>query len=220
MRIGSFVIDRDPVYVGTRTLRVISAGLLLLGVVALGFAAVQLVRSFVVSPAPLKLPVALVEGASVEEAFEHRLQTAYAQTRVTANGDGMFLTTNDPTRTEMVLGAAGEVLLAVAIGTSALLLRPLLASIADGRPFAPGNARRLAHVALITTAAAVLVPLIPRVATMQVLDRLELVEEGSPFLFGMTFSLTPVILFPLVLLVLAEAFRQGEKLHRDVEGLV
>jgi hypothetical protein len=44
--------------------------------------------------------------------------------------------------------------------------------------------------------------------------------ESQPVRFGASIPLTAAIGFPLVFLVLAEAFRQGEKLHHDVEGLV
>ena len=42
----------------------------------------------------------------------------------------------------------------------------------------------------------------------------------GPFAVGATLTIGPALLFGLLLLVLAEAFRQGERLSQDVEGLV
>lgn len=220
MRVGSFVIDRDPVYVGSGTLRVMTHLLAAVGVVALGVGLVLLGAALTGSPESLRLPVSLAEGATGEQADAHITDRAYAQSGFSEGENGHRLTSNEPTRTEILLDASADVLLAVAIGVSALLLRPVLASIAHGQPFGSGNARRLAYLAVVTVIPAALVPVLPQLAALSVLDRLALAERDSPFVMGVQLSLTPVLLLPLVFLVLAEAFRQGEKLHRDVEGLV
>ncbi|GLY18336.1 hypothetical protein Kisp01_53500 [Kineosporia sp. NBRC 101677] len=224
MRLGAFVIERDPVYVGTRSLQIISHTLALVGVIALGASAVLLGASVFRSHQSIDLPVQLQDTAVVARVGDFVTQNARTRAELAVSDGELALKVIDPPRLEILLGNAGPILLGLAIGISAFLLRPVLLSVANAQPFRPGNARRLAHVAVVTTCAAVLVPVSPALTTMFALDRLGLTggREGgdSPFVFGVSFSLTLVIVLPVVLLVLAEAFRQGEKLHRDVEGLV
>ena len=63
-------------------------------------------------------------------------------------------------------------------------------------------------------------PVLPQIGSLVVLDRLGLVGPGSPFVAGATLTIGPALLAGLLLLVLAEAFRQGERISDDVEGLV
>ena len=117
--------------------------------------------------------------------------------------------------------ARGDALLQwTAAGASALALRRLVMRVGRGEPFAPGGARCFAVVAGAVAVASYAAPLLPAAAAARVLARLGLDGPGSPLVV----STSPLDLAPLLviglLLALAEAFRQGEKLARDAEGLV
>ena len=135
-------------------------------------------------------------------------------------GSELELSAPGSTVLEQLLSRGDAAVLGLAVGLGAWLLRPLLASVAAGRPFGAGNARRLAGLASVVVVAAGIGPLLPQIASLAVLDRLDLVGPDSPFVMGLTFAFTPAVLTGLLLLVLAEAFRQGERLSADVEGLV
>ncbi len=119
---------------------------------------------------------------------------------------------------EQLLARGDIALLGLVVGAGALLLVPLLRSVAAGRPFEPGSARRLALLASVVAVHGVIGPLLPAAATAMVLARTGLGEPGV---------LEPGVVFPFApfalaagLLVAAEAFRRGEQIADDVEGLV
>ena len=125
----------------------------------------------------------------------------------------------DSTVVEQLLSRGDAAVLGLAVGLGAWLLTPVLRSIAAGRPFGAGNSRRLAGLAVVVAVAGSIGPLLPQFAALAVLDRLALAGPGSPFVPGVTLSFLPIAVVGLVL-VLAEAFRQGERIDSDVEGLV
>ncbi len=120
---------------------------------------------------------------------------------------------------ERLLAGADIALIGLAVLVGAVLLRRLLLTVAEGRPFAPGNARRLAVIAVLVGGVGTLAPALPDLAGMLVLDRLDAVGPDSPYGFGVSFPLLPLLVTP-VLLALAEAFRRGAELADDVRGLV
>ena len=136
-------------------------------------------------------------------------------------GDGVatVLESWESTVTEQLLSRGDAAVLGLAVGLGAWLLAPVLESIAAGRPFGGGNARRLAWLAVVVAVAGSIGPLLPQYGSIAVLDRLGLVGPASPFVVATTFSFLPLVIGGL-LLVLAEAFRQGERIDSDVEGLV
>ncbi|GLY31771.1 DUF2975 domain-containing protein [Kineosporia sp. NBRC 101731] len=232
-------LKNDPRYVSPTMLRVITWIMLAVGAVSAVVAIVLLVASVTGSPRTQDVPVQLTDGASTERATGYVAERATesggdpgsssatgAHTRqagrssFTAGNDGPVLSAADPTRPERLLNNGGAILLGATVAVGTLLLRPVLTSIAAGRPFGSGNSSRLNLLAAVTGSAAVLVPLLPQFAALLTLDRLGLFGTGSPFVMGLGLSLAPVVGLSVLLVVLAEAFRQGEKLHRDVEGLV
>ena len=118
---------------------------------------------------------------------------------------------------EQLLGRGDLAVLGLSVGIGALLLLPVLRSIAGGRPFEHGNARRIALVAVLLGVNGVVVPLLPAAATAMVLARTG--ADVEVFEQGVTFTLLPFALVAAVLVV-AEAFRRGEQIADDVEGLV
>ncbi len=125
---------------------------------------------------------------------------------------------SDSTVTEQLLARGDLAVIGLSVGAGALLLLPVLRSIAAGEPFAHGNARRIAVVAVLVGANGALVPLLPAAATAMVLGRTGASLEGV-FEQSVNFPLLPFALVA-ALLVVAEAFRRGEQIADDVEGLV
>ncbi|WP_299954042.1 DUF2975 domain-containing protein [uncultured Modestobacter sp.] len=121
---------------------------------------------------------------------------------------------------EQLLARGDAAVLGLAAGVAAWLLRPVLASIAAGHPFEPGNARRLAGLAVLVVLAGGIGPLLPQLASLAVLDRLGQAGPGGAFVPGVTLTVVPALLAGVLLLVLAEVFRQGEGTSWDVEELV
>jgi hypothetical protein len=207
---------RKSTYVSPSTVRWTSALLGLAGAVAAVAGPVYAING------------ATQAGAAVEVAVELRGSEQLAG--VTAglpenarllSGDGVdtVLSSWGSTVAEQLLSRGDAAVIGLAVGLGAWLLDPVLESIAAGRPFGGRNARRLAWLALVVAVAGSIGPVLPQVGTLAVLDRLGLAGPGSPFTVGATFSLLPLVLGGL-LLVLAEAFRQGERIDSDVEGLV
>lgn len=126
----------------------------------------------------------------------------------------------DSTRTEQLLSRGHLALIGIGLSLVALLLRPVLTSIAAARPFGAANARRLAQLAVVTVVVTHLAPLLPTLAAGQVLGRLGLDGPGSPLHVVPWFHLGAWDLVALLTLVLAEAFRQGERSERELDGLV
>jgi hypothetical protein len=139
--------------------------------------------------------------------------------RVETGDASLVLRAPDSTLAEQLLSRAGALVLGLSLGVGGVLLRRLLLSIAEGRPFRSGNARRLAVIAVLVAAAGTLAGVLPDIAGVLVLDRLGLTGPDEPFAVGVTFPLRPVLVAP-VILALAEAFRRGAELADDVDGLV
>ncbi|GAA3612388.1 hypothetical protein GCM10022223_30590 [Kineosporia mesophila] len=215
-------VKNDQRYVSPTVLRVITWIMLVVGVVSAVVAIVLLVTSVAGSPRAQDVAVELIDGATIDQATSYVTGTAAgtADTSFTAGNDGLVVSAAGPTRFEMLLNNGGTILLGITVAVGAFLLRLVLTSIAAGRPFGSGNSSRLNLLGAVTGSAAVLVPLLPQFATLLTLERLGLFTAGSPFVMGVGLSLAPVVGLSVLFVVLAEAFRQGEKLHRDVEGLV
>ncbi|WP_432572932.1 hypothetical protein [Kineococcus sp. SYSU DK005] len=167
-----------------------------------------------------RLPVP-ASSTSGEQVLEHvRLTAIDLVTPEDAQGYPAELSAWGSTRTEQFLSRGHFALAGAGLGAAALLLRPVLTSIAAARAFGAGNARRLAQLALLSALTAHLAPLLPALATGRVLERLGLGGADSPLSTAPWLHLGVWDLIALVLLVLAEAFRQGERQERELEGLV
>lgn len=127
------------------------------------------------------------------------------------------LTAWGSTRAEQLLARGNWLVGGLAVLVGALALAPVLGSIADGRPFASGNGRRLVALAAAVAAGGVLAPLLPQVAGTLVLRRTGL--GGPTFVTTPSLALEPLLIGAVVLTV-AAAFRAGERMTDDVRGLV
>lgn len=121
--------------------------------------------------------------------------------------------------TEQLLSRGDIAVLGLCVGVGAVLLRRLLLSIADGRPFEPGNAARIAGIAGLIVVASLANDVLPALGSNLVLERVGLTGTDSPVFAEPTFTLAPLLVAPL-LRALAEAFRRGTELAQDVAGLV
>ena len=133
-----------------------------------------------------------------------------------------MLTSWDSTVVEQLAGRGDVALVGVCAGLGALLLRTLLLSIAARRPFRSGNAARLGVIAGLIMVAAVSTEVFPYVAGDLVLTRLGLGGPDSPVIAPPALSpgLIAPLLLALVVLTLAEGFRQGAESARDAGGPV
>ncbi|SDD28462.1 Protein of unknown function [Sanguibacter gelidistatuariae] len=211
-----------------RWIRVLAGLILLIGVVAGGSGVIYAVNSLTIVPATVHVPVTLlpddgswdsvqlaIEGVQIEDGWITTLPPAGFGT-----GDGGQVTVAawGSTYLEQFLSRGDVLVGGLALLAGAMLLRPILLSVAAGSPFATGNARRLSLLALVIAVAGSLAPLLPQIAGVRVLERLGLADDG---IFSTTPQLTlePLLVAALVLVV-AAAFRSGEQLARDSDGLV
>jgi len=139
--------------------------------------------------------------------------TAYLET----DASSAVLRAWDATLAEQLLSRAAYAVSGICVGLGALLLRQLLLSIAEGRPFRSGNPARIAGIGGLVLVAGVAWMVLPAAATSLVISRLDL----PPFTLGAQVMLDfRPLLGALLALVLAEAFRRGGLLARDADGLV
>ncbi|MEU7899153.1 hypothetical protein AB0B45_40655 [Nonomuraea sp. NPDC049152] len=135
-------------------------------------------------------------------------------------GGELELVAWDSTVPEQLLARGDIAVLGMCLCIGALLMRPLLLSVAEGRPFRKGNPARIAGLAGVVLFAGIVGGALPHVAALMVHTRLNLAGPGSPFVtHDLSISLTPIPV-ALLLLVLAESFRRGGELADDVEGMV
>lgn len=99
-------------------------------------------------------------------------------------------------------------------------LRRVLLDIADGHPFAPAMPRRLTLIATVMLAVAVVPQALDNVATVAVLERLDLAGPGSPLGFTILDINLGALLAAAVVAVIAQVFRHGAQLTADTEGLI
>lgn len=136
-----------------------------------------------------------------------------------AHSDALKLRSWDSTVGEHLLSRGGFAVSGLCFGVGAILLRRLLISIADGDAFQSGNAARLAGIGGLLVVASLANDILPVLGSNLVLDRLGLTGSSSPVFAQVVPSLDALLAVP-ILLALAEAFRRGTELAREVEGLV
>jgi len=135
------------------------------------------------------------------------------------HGDTLTLRSWGSTVPEQLLSRGGLVVVGLCMAVGAIWLRHVLVSIAEGRPFLPGNAARIAGIGGLVALASLSNDIIPVFGSHLVLQRLGLSGTASPVFAEVALSPGPLLAVPF-LLVLAEAFRRGAELAREVEGLV
>lgn len=212
--------------------RGLSGLVLTIGIVAGVWGVLYTVNGMTQAPATVTVPVTLavpsdgsrahvaveVPGVTVPEGwFAGATPQGGRVSAGTGGPDGdLMLAAWGSTRAEQALARGSWLVGGLGALVGALALAPVLGSIAAGRPFAPGNARRLVVLAATIAVAGVLAPLLPQVAGALVLARTGL---AGPRFAGPSLHVEPLLVAALVLAV-AAAFRAGERLTDDVAGLV
>ena len=116
-----------------------------------------------------------------------------------------------------LLAAAPAAWASLAVLAACWMLFGLLRSIGEGRPFADANVRRLHVLSGLVIVGVLGANLLEKWAATAVLTELGL--DGSALTSPPVFALAP-FLIALLILAVAEAFRHGRALQRDVSGLV
>lgn len=114
----------------------------------------------------------------------------------------------------------------IAGGVVGLVLLPALRTTASGRPFAPGNSRRLMSAAAVVALGWLLATAGPRLAAPRVIESIAGARRYSGFDVpaGWLAPALNLVWWPLLiaalLVMLAAATRSGARLAADTEGLV
>ncbi len=145
--------------------------------------------------------------------------TSPSSATLDGHGDTLTLRSWGSTVPEQLLSRGGLAVVGLCVGVGAVWLRRVLTSIAEGQPFQPGNAARIAGIGGLVALATLANDIIPVLGSHLVLQRLGLTGASSPIFAEPALSLGPLLAVPF-LLALAEAFRGGAELAKEVDGLV
>lgn len=119
-----------------------------------------------------------------------------------------------------MLTVASTLVAGLLLGAGSLILRRVLIDIADGRPFAPGIPARINVIALLTVALAIVPQVLDNVATVAVLEHVDLMGSGSGLGYNILELNLGVFVVAGLVIVVARVFQHGQRLSEDVEGLV
>lgn len=137
---------------------------------------------------------------------------------IPAGADGtLTLATWGSTVAEQLLGRGDWLVGGLAVLVGALALAPVLGAIAAGDPFRAGTARRLVVVAGAVGVGGMVAPILPHIAGLLVLHRTGLAGPG--FVGVPPLTVEPLVVAGVVLAA-AAAFRAGERMTRDLDGMV
>ena len=218
---------RERAFIGHSGVELLVVLVGFIGVVGLVAGIAYSINGLTHARAGVAVPVALHPGpGSPEHADLDAGQAPVAVERlppgaqVTADAEDLTLTAWDSTLLEQLLGRADSLVLGLGVAAGAFLLVPLLRSVQRGRPFAPGNAARVGGLAVVVLVVGIGGPFLARIGSAVVLARLGLSGPGSVLTPAGLPSVLTVLLTAALLAALAEAFRRGEQLAEDVDGLV
>ena len=218
---------RNSSYVGPRTSRAIATLLLIAGIGVGIWGVVYAVNGATQSKAMVAVPVSLEMDDGVAGVVDDRVPVRVTGIDLPANSllqatDGglqLVQSFGNLSRWTGFLARGDAALFGLGFGACALLLVPVVNSVAAGEPFRRGNAARIGWTAGIVGVVGMLAPTLPALASVSVLDGLGLASPGSPFVIGLGFDLAPIGLSALIF-VIAEAFRRGAQISADAAGLV
>jgi len=176
------------------------------------------------TPAGAPATVLVKDGVEPTTPFNLTIPGVPASTETSSatlvgHGDTLTLRSWGSTVPEQLFSRGGLAVVGLCMGVGAIWLRRVLISVAEGRPFEPGNATRIAGIGGLLALASLANDIIPVFGSHLVLQRLGLDGPASPVFASVFLSPGPMLIVPF-LLVLAEAFRRGAELTREVEGLV
>ena len=224
-------VDSSPVPRSARWISALSTVVLLIGLVSAVVGVSYTVNALTFPPdvASVKVPVTLavpegageparltVDGVDIDNGWI--TASPYAGVEQADRGGQVTIVTWGATSLEHVLSRGSWLVTGLMMFVGAILLRPVLLGIAAGAPFAGVASRCLGALAVVVGVAGLLAPLLPQLAGFMVLDRLGLAESGT-FVMSPQLNLE-VLLVAALIGTLAVAFRSGEQLARDADGLV
>lgn len=163
-----------------------------------------LVAQGLIAIAALALVIAIPGVALFQETITAHLRTAFA----------------DPAFVFPALAVIGIMLFALAVVTLVFLflenLRRIIATVGEGDPFMPVNARRLTAMAWLMLAVELIT--IPMAALgLHLMVIFELEEGSRQAALGFDFS---GLILVVTLFILARVFRKGAEMRSDLEGTV
>ncbi len=129
----------------------------------------------------------------------------------------LLVTVPDPTTLQRVLDLAPGVLTMLLLATGSWLALSVMRTVAAGDPFVPANVRRLRVLALMLMLGPALVLVGHFASQASLLDTAAI--QGLPPQLSIDIPFIPLVA-GLFVALLAEAFRAGNRLRDDVEGLV
>jgi hypothetical protein len=132
---------------------------------------------------------------------------------VTADDGRAVLSAWGATFVEKLLERSDDAIRGLCVGAGALLLRPVLKSLASGHLFSDRHSRRMAALIVVVVIGWMLAPLLPQLGATVVLERLGLAGPNAEFTVSLMPPLWPLLLVA-ALLLLAETFRQGEQRYQ------
>ena len=208
-------------YVNGGTLRLLGQALTALGVFAVLAGPIYLINGLTQARGAVRVPVAVLPGPEGETVVYLPVAGLPDEAFVAVQGRIGELSALDSTMLEQFLGRADDALVGLAVGCAVWLLRPVIASLSAGNAFGAGNARRLYGLGVLTAVVTLVAPMFPVGAATLVLHRIGVETSGPDALLQPQLDVRAEwLVAAVVLVVLAEAFRQGERLHEDTEGLV
>ena len=118
-----------------------------------------------------------------------------------------------------LLAAAGDLIVAVLIAVGAALAAGIARRFTAGRPFDPRVGRAMFWLALLFATGSILPAIVDELAATAVFRASGVFEVAPVSPVGLELHLGALVT-AVLLAVLTQAFRHGQRLERDVEGLV
>jgi hypothetical protein len=117
------------------------------------------------------------------------------------------------------LARGDAALLGLGFGACALLLAPVVNSVAAGDPFRRSNAARIGWSGAIVGGVGMVAPILPHLAALAVMTSFDAATVPNPFAVVFGFEVAPIGIAALIFVV-AESFRRGTQISADTAGLV
>jgi len=215
---------RDSEYVGPRTSRAIAGLLLFAGLVAAVGGVGYAINGATQAPATVTVPINIEEdgrslAGPVPVSADGVVVPDGARLQATDGGLQLVAEPAHASRWTGFLARGDTALIGLGFGACALLLAPVVNSVAAGDPFRRSNAARIGWTGGIVGVVGMIAPSLPYFAALTVFSGFDAADGANPFAVGFVFDLAPVGLAALIFVV-AEAFRRGTQISADAAGLV
>ncbi|MGV8968095.1 MAG: hypothetical protein ACOH2F_17680 [Cellulomonas sp.] len=214
---------RNSEYVGPRTSRAIAGLLLFAGIVAAVGGVGYAVNGATQAPATVTVPISLeAEDGAPRDPISVNVDDVVvpdgARLQV-AEGGLQLVAVSGASRWTGFLARGDAALIGLGFGACALLLVPVVNSVAAGDPFRRSNAARIGWTGAIVGVVGMVAPMLPNVAALAVSTSFDGADGGNPFAVVFGVGLAPIGIAALIFVV-AEAFRRGTQISADTAGLV